>query len=57
MSGWMCIATEKPRRRYMPDEYVLTAWSAKSSSSANAMISSRCSSMYSRLMPNTAALR
>ena len=45
MSGWMCIATEKPRRRYMPDEYVLTAWSANSSSSAKAMISSRCSSM------------
>ena len=42
-SGLTCIATENPSRMYIPDEYVRTGTCAKSSSSANPRISSRCS--------------
>ncbi len=44
MSGLMCIATEKPSRMYIPDEYVRTGTSANDSSSAKLRISSMCSS-------------
>ena len=47
----------EPEPQYMPDEYVLTGWSTNPSSSANATISARCSSMSAREMPNIAAFR
>ena len=40
-SGSTWMATANPRRMYMPDEYVFTGASMKSSSSANSTISSK----------------
>jgi len=40
-SGFTWTATANPRRMYMPDEYVFTGASMKSSSSANSTISSK----------------
>ena len=56
-SASRCDATEKPSRMNIPDEYVRTGTSMKSSSSANATISSKRSRMYARFSPRIEPLR
>src|SRR5262249_57053488 len=51
-SGSTWMATAKPSRMYMPEEYVFTGASMKRSSSAKATISSKRSSTCRRLSPS-----
>ena len=54
-SAWM--ATANASRTCIPDEKFLSFWSANSSSSAKAMISSRRTCRSRRVSPSTAPLR
>ena len=51
-SGSTWMATAKPRRMYIPDEYVFTGASMNSSSSAKATISSKRRSTSLRVRPS-----
>ncbi len=52
--GSTAVATEKPSRRYMPEEYVLTGRSTNEPSSENSTISARCASVSDGESPRIA---